>query len=38
MNKFYVQIFFFLLIITVSVNNKTLATELDPRKATPPES
>ncbi|VTZ80356.1 fam-a protein [Plasmodium yoelii] len=32
MNKFYIQIVFFLLIIPLYVNNKTLATELVPKK------
>ncbi|CDU16183.1 fam-a protein [Plasmodium yoelii] len=34
MNKFYIQIVFFLLIIPLYVNNKTLATELVPKKDT----
>ncbi|CAD2097533.1 fam-a protein [Plasmodium vinckei] len=33
MNKFYIQIVLFLLIIFVYVNNKTFATELGPKKA-----
>ncbi|CDU18698.1 fam-a protein [Plasmodium yoelii] len=32
MNKFYIQIVFFLLIIALYLNNKTLATELVPKK------
>ncbi|VTZ71954.1 fam-a protein [Plasmodium yoelii] len=32
MNKFYIQIVFFLLIISLFVNNKTHETELDPEK------
>ncbi|WBY60494.1 fam-a protein [Plasmodium yoelii yoelii] len=38
MNKFYIQIVFFLLIIPLYVNNKTLATELVPKKDTKSES
>ncbi|VTZ72785.1 fam-a protein [Plasmodium yoelii] len=34
MNKFYIQIVFFLLIIPLYMNNKTLATELSPKKDT----
>ncbi|VTZ78693.1 fam-a protein [Plasmodium yoelii] len=34
MNKFYIQIFFFLLTISLCVNNKTLATELSPKTYT----
>ncbi|EAA18549.1 hypothetical protein YYC_00217 [Plasmodium yoelii 17X] len=34
MNKFYIQVVFFLLTIFVYVNNKTLATERAPRKCT----
>ncbi|CAD2084731.1 fam-a protein [Plasmodium vinckei lentum] len=34
MNKFYIQIFFFLLNVSVYLNNKTLATEPAPGKAT----
>ncbi|EUD70728.1 hypothetical protein YYG_03850 [Plasmodium vinckei petteri] len=32
MNKFYIQIVLFLLSIFVYVNNKTFATELNPKK------
>ncbi|WBY54663.1 fam-a protein [Plasmodium yoelii yoelii] len=38
MNKFYIQIVFFLLIIFLYVNNKALATEVAPRKDTKPKS
>ncbi|CAD2084038.1 fam-a protein [Plasmodium vinckei lentum] len=38
MNKFYIQIFFFLLSISVYVNNKTLASEHAPGTSTTPES
>ncbi|VTZ75032.1 fam-a protein [Plasmodium yoelii] len=38
MNKFYIQIAFFLLIIPLYVNNKTLATELVPKKDAKSES
>ncbi|WBY57046.1 fam-a protein [Plasmodium yoelii yoelii] len=38
MNKFYIQIVFFLLIIPLYVNNKTLATELVPKKNTKQKS
>ncbi|ETB58043.1 hypothetical protein YYC_04136 [Plasmodium yoelii 17X] len=38
MNKFYVQIFFFLLSISLYVNNKTLATDPAPGKSTTLES
>ncbi|CAD2089762.1 fam-a protein [Plasmodium vinckei brucechwatti] len=34
MNKFYIQIVFFLLSVSIYLNNKTLATELAPGKAT----
>ncbi|WBY58258.1 fam-a protein [Plasmodium yoelii yoelii] len=34
MNKFYIKFFFFLLIISLCVNNKTLATELAPKTYT----
>ncbi|CAD2099687.1 fam-a protein [Plasmodium vinckei lentum] len=34
MNKFYIQIVFFLLSISLYVNNKTLATETDPEENT----
>ncbi|EUD74077.1 hypothetical protein YYG_00024 [Plasmodium vinckei petteri] len=38
MNKFYIQIFFFLLTIFLFVNDKTLATEPAPEENTTPES
>ncbi|CAD2098015.1 fam-a protein [Plasmodium vinckei petteri] len=38
MNKFYIQIVFFLLSITLYVNNKTLATELAPEENTKTKS
>ncbi|CDU18699.1 fam-a protein [Plasmodium yoelii] len=38
MNKFYIQIVFFLLIISLYVNNKSLATELAPKKYAKPKS
>ncbi|EAA17072.1 hypothetical protein [Plasmodium yoelii yoelii] len=34
MNKFYIQIVFFLLTISLYVNNKALATELAPKTST----
>ncbi|WBY59659.1 fam-a protein [Plasmodium yoelii yoelii] len=37
MNKFYIKIFFFLLSISLYLNNKTIATEL-PKKNTKPKS
>ncbi|VTZ71896.1 fam-a protein [Plasmodium yoelii] len=38
MNKFYIQIVFFLLIISLCVDNKTHETELAPEKYTMPQS
>ncbi|SCL92383.1 fam-a protein [Plasmodium chabaudi chabaudi] len=38
MNKFYIQIVFFLLSVSVYLNNKTLATEPAPEKVTKTES
>ncbi|CAD2110963.1 hypothetical protein YYG_03278 [Plasmodium vinckei petteri] len=38
MNKFYIQIVFFLLSISLYVNNKTLAADCCPQKATKPRS